>query len=405
MQYSGNQDDKMRRADEIYTYKRQIENLLERIRQDPHNSKNLQRYYNARVADGISNARIHKCLCTLRLISETLAKPFEEATKEDLVKLIAHFETKPLAPWTKRDYRVIIKHFYKWLRNWEDGMPPEVRWIKKTTNAENKRPILPKDLLTQEEKTGLVRAARNPRDSALLEVLLESGRRLGEILTLHIRDVEFDEVGAKLSIHGKVGDDFARIISSAPALRNWFENHPMKDDPESPLWIGVIGGKNRQIVYDTARSILLHIAKRAGIKKRIHFYLFRHTRVDETQGILTEAQQCMMFGWKFGSRMPATYMKRYGKHIDNAQAIMNGVTLPQVKTVVTKPKECIRCRTENSPLSKFCYKCGESLEIKFGVEVEDRKKKIERLLDGLLKDPQELENLRNYLAERHNGKA
>lgn len=395
----------MSRASEIYPYERQIERLFVRISQDQHNSEILKKYYNSRVAEGISQARIHKCLCTLRLMSETLTKPFEDATKDDLVNLIATLEARPLAAWTKRDYRVVLKHFFKWLKNWEDGMPPEVRWIKKTTNAENKRPILPKDLLTDEEKKSLIRVALNPRDRALLEVFLESGRRLGEILTLHIRDVEFDGIGAKLSIHGKIGEDFARIISSTSSLRNWIENHPMKDDPNSPVWVGIIGEKNRQLVYNTARSILLNIAKRAGIKKRIHFYLFRHTRIDETQGILTEAQQCMMFGWKFGSRMPATYMKRYGKHIDNAQAIMNGITLPQTKSIQTKPKECARCRTENSSLSKFCFKCGESLEIKFGIEVEDRKKKIEQLLDGLLKDPQELENLRNYLAERHNTKA
>jgi site-specific recombinase XerD len=167
----------MSRAEEIYPLKRLIFNQLERARKDRFNAKVLEKYYNMRVAEGISLARIHKCLCTMRMLSSLLGMPFEKAKKEDIVRLVARVEKKGLADWTKRDYRVILKQFYKWLRNWEDGSPPEVRWIKKTTKAENKRPILPKHLLTSEEKTALIEAAMNPRDKALLEVLLESGRR------------------------------------------------------------------------------------------------------------------------------------------------------------------------------------------------------------------------------------
>ena len=175
----------------------------------------------------------------------------------------------------------------------------------------------------------------------------------------------------------------------------------MQDDTESPVWIG-LGKRNclKQISYAAARAILKNIAERAGLKRRIHYYLFRHTRVDETQGILTEAQQCMMFGWKFGSRMPATYMKRYGKHIDNAQAIMNGVNVSQTKPITTlQSQSCTFCKVQNSPVSKFCYNCGKLLEIKFGVEIEDREKKVRDLLHEIITDPRELEHLRKYLSE------
>jgi site-specific recombinase XerD len=340
-------------------------------------------------------------------MSETLGMPFEKVTKDDIVRLIVKLESGNIADWTKRDYRVILKHFFKWMKNWEDGFPPEVRWLKKTTGAENKRPILAKDLLTPEEKTTLVNATQNSRDRALLEVFFESGRRMGEILTLHIGDIEFDEIGAKLSIHGKVGNDFARIISSAPTLRMWIESHPMKQNPDAALWVGLGGkNKNKQISYSSARYILRKLAKMAGIKKRIHYYLFRHTRIDESLGKLTEAQQCMMFGWKFGSRMPATYMKRYGKHIDDAQVIMNGIeTTPKKIVPIQKPKICIRCKTENSAFSKFCTRCSTSLDIEFGVEAEAREAKIRNLLSALLNDPQELEKLREYLAANHHRKA
>lgn len=406
MQYNRKEGDKVSRANEIYPYPRLIENILGRIKQDKFNSEIIHKYYDARVAGGISNARTHKCLCTLRVLSMMLGKPFENATKDDFVKLVADIEKKNLSDWAKRDYKVILKHFYKWMRNWEDGMPPEVRWIKKTTNAENKYPILPKDLLTNDEKRALLNAAIHPRDRAMLEVFFESGRRMGEILTLHIGNIHFDDVGAKLFIHGKVGEDFARIISSAPALKMWIENHPMKDNPDAPVWIG-LKNRNRmkQMAYSAATQLLKNLAKKAGVKKRVFFYLFRHTRIDESLGLLTEAQQCMMFGWRFGSKMPGTYMKRSAKHIDSAQSIMNGLKPDQKIAEIQKPQFCIFCKTENSSISKFCCRCGKSLDTKFGVEVDDRENKIKNMLHTLLTDPQELENLRKYLSEKHQGKS
>ncbi len=52
---------------------------------------------------------------------------------------------------------------------------------KKTTGAENRYSILPKDLLTNEEKMAMLTMAIHPRDRALLEVFFESGRRMGEV--------------------------------------------------------------------------------------------------------------------------------------------------------------------------------------------------------------------------------
>lgn len=350
----------MSRATDIYPYRRMIANLLEKIRKDPFNSESLERYYNTRVAEGISPARIHKCLCTMNMISKAFGRQFEGATKDDIVKLVATLESKDIADWTKRDYRVVLKHFYKWLRNWDDGTPPEVRWIKKTRSAENKRPILPKDLLTLEEKSLLLKSTRHPRDRALLEVLMESGRRLGEILTLHIGDIGFDDDGAILSINGKMGSDFSKIISSASSLAIWLKHHPLEGNPQAPVWVDIMGkNRGKQLSYAAATAMLKNRAKEAGIKKRIHFYLFRHTRIDESQGLLKESEQCNMFGWRYGSHMPATYMKRSIKHIEVAQRKMNALTISQQST-----KKCVRCATTHSMNSKFCTNCGMPLDLK-----------------------------------------
>jgi integrase/recombinase XerD len=295
----------------------------------------------------------------------------------------------------------VLKHFFKWMRNCEDGSPPEVRGIRKGKAPASRFPILPKDLFTADEKVLLIRSATNLRDRALIEVASESGRRIGELLTLHTGDVEFDGIGAKLFVNGKVGHDFARIISSSPALAIWLDNHPLRDDPDAPVWVGFgKSNKMKQLSQTAATAMLKKTARRAGIRKRrIHFYLFRHTRIDETQGLLTEAQQCMMFGWRFGSRMPAVYFKRYGKHIDDAQTIMNGVIPPKRESIqAAQPRTCMRCKMQNSQVAKFCNRCGGPFDLVMTAKVDEAKKAAEELLDEITADPAKIQKLRSLLS-------
>lgn len=211
--------------------------------------------------------------------------------------------------------------------------------------------------------------------------------------------MELDSIGAKLFVNGKVGEDYVRVISSAPSLAVWLDCHPCRDDPDAPVWAGFSPYSRRnQLSYAAACKMLKDAARRAGIKKRVHFYLFRHTRIDETQGKLTEAQQCMMFGWKFGSRMPGVYFKRSGRHIDDAQAIMNGIKKPTEERPVTlKPKNCARCKSDNSPVSKFCNRCGSVLDIETAVKLDEARGMVEKIIEELADDPEKMEKLAKLL--------
>ncbi|MGA2789578.1 MAG: site-specific integrase [Candidatus Bathyarchaeia archaeon] len=54
-------------------------------------------------------------------------------------------------------------------------------------------------------------AAENPRDKALISVLYESGCRIGEILSLKIRN-KFDNNCSVLIVNGKTGQHRVRLI-------------------------------------------------------------------------------------------------------------------------------------------------------------------------------------------------
>lgn len=387
----------MSRANEIYNFKRAVERELENLSSDI-NYETIVKYRNERLASGISPARLYKYVSTLKQISKGLKKKFEKATKDDIIRFLAEIEQRPLSEWTKHDYKIILKKFYQWLYGHDVGEYPEiVKWIRTGVRIQNG--LKKSDLLTADEIRRLAESAKTLRDRAFILVLAESGRRIGEILTLRIGDVEFDGLGARLLVDGKTGRDYVRIMSSSPILATWLDNHPLRDDPKSPIWIGLERNGMRQLSYTYARAILQDCSKRAKLKKRVWFHLFRHTRGTEASTKLNSQQLCALMGWKQGSDMPSVYIHLSGEDIDQAQAVMNGIRVERENKASLEYRICSRCEHKNSSISKFCNKCGLCLDLKSAVELDQARSKIDVMFDKLAKDPAKLEKVLEIICD------
>lgn len=389
----------MSRADEVYNYTRTLERELAKLRSNSlskENSESILQFYRQLVAEGVGIARQIKYISTLRRIASLLNKPFADATKNDIIDFVAKIEKEDYSEWTKRDYKIILKRFYKWLRGCDDEHPPEVRWIRARRNIPNK--LQKKDLLTIDEVKAIANKARNIRDKAFIWVYFESMRRLGEILTLNIGDVEFDKLGARLRVNGKVGRDYGRVITSVPILSAWLNIHPLRDDPNAPLWV-TLGSKKtyKQLSYGAARSVFKDCAQRAGIKKRVWLYLIRHSRITPASKILPHSLLCATAGWKQGSRMPSVYIHLGGEDVDEAQCILSGTTKVKKEDERLKPIICRRCNSNSPPGSKFCTKCGLPLGLKTIIQMDQTRAKLDSLLNKLTEDPQKLDKLLNLL--------
>ena len=379
--------------DEVYSYKRRVKNSLNKIRSSkiPEESKqNILDFYEECVVKGYSKARIIKYLETLYAIAKLMGKPLCEAGKKDIFELVRKVEEKGYSEWTKHDFKAILKFFYRWLRKTED-YPEEVRWLKTTTKGKIK---LPEELLTTDEVMKLVDAAEHVRDKALILTLYESGCRIGELLTLQIKHVQFDKWGAVLLVNGKTGQRRVRVILSAPKLQQWIENHPLREDPNAPLWVTIgTNSRNKVLNYATAKTVLKKLAKKAGIKKRIYPHLFRHSRATHLANHLTEAQMKQYFGWVQGSDMASVYVHLSGRDVDNALLKLNGIKVKEERENEFKPLICPRCKTRNSPDAKFCSNCGMCLHPKTATEIEEVREKADRLMTELVKNPKVLNAL------------
>jgi integrase/recombinase XerD len=388
---------------DIYEYEKIFRRATERLELDQNiceeDKQNIASFTEHLLVKGISKPRIIKYINHLAVLARIVRKPFQQLRKEDVERLVSRINAAGYTEHTRRDYKVILKKFYQWLKGCNEDeyeYPTEVKWIK--TRLQTKR-LLPEALLTTQEIKMLVEATENPRDRALILTHYESGCRIGETLSLRILHVRFDQYGAVLIVDGKTGPRRVRVIAAAPVLASWLSIHPLKNDPNAPLWIGIgTVGRYEPLNYNGVRALLKRLVKKTCLKKRLYTHLLRHTRATELASILTEAQMKELLGWVQGSDMPSVYVHLSGRDVDSTLLKAHGIFPNQeakVKVELTSTL-CPRCKQKASPGAQFCPNCGMVLDVKLAVILEEEKAKADRIMDMLMKD----DEVRKLLARK-----
>ncbi|WP_292387987.1 tyrosine-type recombinase/integrase, partial [Methanosarcina sp. UBA5] len=264
--------------------------------------------------EGLSQHRILKYISALKMIALKIQLDFDKIEKRDLLVFISELERSERSQWLKHDYKITLKKFYKWYC--QEDYPEMTRWIKATVKKKDQK--LPEEMLTESDILKMIEHAKRKMDKAMIALLWDIGARIGEIGSLTIRHISFDEYGALISLRGKTGYRRVRAVWSVDYLQAWLQAHPEGYNPDAPLWITFDSKENllKPLQYGAARMKLQRIAKRAGINKKIHPHLFRHSRCTYMANYLTEAQMNVYFGWTQGSDMPGVYVHLSGRDID-----------------------------------------------------------------------------------------
>lgn len=356
--------------------------------------ESIERFLRDIRAKGTGYARLIKLCSTLIMMGERLKKPYEKAREEDVKKLVHYYETSEFSFWTRHDVKVILKQYCAWLNKGQ--YPKKVAWICTTIPQKEKHLVYQGELLTKDEINKLLDSTDNPRNKALISVLAESGARVGEIGNLTLRQIDIDTNGVVLNVEGKTGSRRIRLVSATPFLTTWLNHHPDRQNPSAPVWINVAAhGYHQPMSYEGIRKIIQLTFKHAGIKKRCHPYIFRHTRISQLAHHLTEFQMNSYFGWVQGSEMPSLYVHISGKDLDEHILRINGMT-PGETPVFAKPQDriCPRCSTINAPTALYCAKCAEIVDpaLALKTQIEEAEKPAKRVktpfLEWLQNDPE-----------------
>ncbi len=389
---------------DIHNNKKRLESVLRKLKNakiSKQDKKDILAFSDFCFSQGIGPAKIYRYLFDLEKTAHFKNKDFQDCNKKDIQTIIAKLEKTAYADETKRGVKIAIKKFFKWLKDIDDKgvYPDEVKWI--STTAKNNKHKLPAELLTEQEIIRLINNARKERDKAFISCLYESGARIAEILTLKIKNIVFDELGAKITVFGKTGSRRIRLVSSAVYLKEWLNKHPDKDNVNSYVWIK---GNNKLIGYARIRDLLSQIAKRAGIKKKVNPHAFRHARATHLANFLTEAQLKEIFGWTQGSDMACIYVHLSNRDTDEAILKMYGKQ-PKTKDNLQTPlmpKPCPRCKTENEATNKFCKLCGLILDRQESenlIKQELERKSMDEIMNKLVEDKDFLKILIEKISE------
>jgi len=335
-------------------------------------------------ANGSMPATIRNLIWSCTTAASIISKPFPEATYDDIIQVVAEIENRYKNEKTKIGLKSNLKVFFRWLRKTKD-YPPEVDWIKINHKQVNNR--LPEEILTEEEIVKMADAALNLRDKALVVILYESGCRIGEMLSLRIKDIQFDDYGCVLIVpKGKTGARRVRIIKYAKELLRWLDVHPLKSNPDSFVWISLgTNTKNQLISYIGVEYLLKRLAEKVGVTKRVNPHSFRHARATYLAQHLPNSIMNEHFGWTRDSRMASVYYHLSGKNVDDALLRVNGIKPQEGREA--KPvtmKACAKCGEVNSILAHFCKKCNSPLDLEIMLEIDSRRKEFDNFVKDFL---------------------
>jgi len=102
-------------------------------------------------------------------------------------------------------FKQAFKKFYKW-----NGNEDSVKWINRNDKPNYKKK--PDFIITQGEVDLLISSCDNARDKAIFSLLYDMGVRVGELFSIRIKDVSFDDYGMRVLVSGKTGVRVVRAI-------------------------------------------------------------------------------------------------------------------------------------------------------------------------------------------------
>lgn len=260
---------------------------------------------------------------------------------------------------TIRNYTKALRKFLIWMdREWADkisvGSPPD-------------RQHDPDEEITADELDDLLDAAPNPREKALVAILADTGLRIGAVLSMQMRHVDFEGRKATLTVNEEAnvkGDDGSKPITwSRGYVANWLDIHPRPDTSHAAL-IHNLRDWNEDddaaLTQQYAGRIIGEIADRAGLDTdRIKPKLFRATSISRwIREDMGEQAIKHRTGWSKDSRMFDTYSRVTDEEMTDVVFEHYGIVDPASDDGQPSLSECPQCRTSLRGTEAFCPGCG-----------------------------------------------
>ena len=224
----------------------------------------------------ISSKEIEGCsIKTLNYYKDSISKMFEkinlpicEITTETLRNYLSDYKSNSNAGMVTIDnIRRVLSSFFAWLENEDYIVKSPVRRIHKVKATKKV-----KETLTDENLETLRDTCSNERDLAILELLISTGMRVGELTKLNISDMNFQERSCVVLGKGNSEREVYFSAKSKMYIEKYLET---RADNNEALFVSLIKPYNR-LGISGVEILIRNLGKEANINK-VHPHKFRRT--------------------------------------------------------------------------------------------------------------------------------
>jgi len=311
----------------------------------------------------ISEGRRTKLYDELRKIAKKLGKPFNKATKSDIIDLVNWINGNGFAPATRKDYRQHLKRIIKWI--WiEEGKiedngtaPPIVSWVTGEIKKEYNRNTLTAELiLTEQEVLKMIKSEKELHWRAFTWLLWETGARVGEILNLRVRDVQPEDYGLMLNIkHGKTGARKMPLVICKQTLLNYIDIS--EKQPDDLLFSFTYSTVKAHMTMLGLRNGIIQITQNGYTGKNCSTKWWRKARASYLATKMNAPQLQYWFGWNKLETAQA-YIRLSPEVVKDTYFKMNGINVSADMLPKPTTKRCHKCGQLNDLDKDFCLNCG-----------------------------------------------
>ena len=241
---------------------------MKKVEEKEANDKFINLFISAKEVEGCSDRTINYYRDILKHLIEVLDKPVRSIQTEDIRKYLADYKEKNnCSSVTIDNIRRVFSSFFSWLEDEDYIIKSPVRRIHKIKTA-----TIVKETFTDENIEKMRDECTDIRNLALIELLISTGIRVGELVNLNIKDINFEE--RSCIVQGK-GNKQREVYFDARTKIHLLQYLNIRTDNNDALFVS----NNKPHQRLSIAGIEL-IVRKLGIKinvNKVHPHKFRRT--------------------------------------------------------------------------------------------------------------------------------
>lgn len=237
-------------------------------RREKENTELLETFISAKKIEGCSDKTIHYYQSSIVKLLKGLSKCIKEICTNDIRYYLAEIQEKNnLSKVTIDNLRRIFSSFFSWLEDEDYIAKSPVRRIHKVRTDSHV-----KEVLSDENIETLRDSCNEPRDLAMIDLLLSTGVRVGELVKMNRDDIDFQERQCKVFGKGNKEREVYFNARTKIHLQRYLES---RTDDNPALFVSLAKPHTR-LTISGVEMRLRKLGKEAHLYK-VHPHKFRRT--------------------------------------------------------------------------------------------------------------------------------